>query len=512
MKTLDMLVKSLILLAKENKLREKYKLDTIRDSKELIQSIINSIKHTRKKTLSGSNQDNLEGLIELVVNYTSSPETMDNKLLCQTLRILLKDEKEIYEDIKNILTDKEETDKDIKKLIGKLRDYLFKFHKEMELAKIISKANYDININNGNILSNSYISDLIKSLENINISIKNKDTAILKEIDISDPADVEDAMVEVKNRITNNNRIKTGWESMNKMLCGGFRRGEQWVITSLQHNYKSGLLLSFLIHFATLNTPDKVEGKKPLILLISLEDDLGMILEFIYTYLYFNENKELPNLNNKTKKELQIYITNKLQANGYFIKILRVDPAKWDYQKMISKTTEYELIGYDLQILLIDYLAKLPTVGCTVGPMGYDVKDLFDRVRQYYCSNKNCLVITPHQLSTDALALTRSGVLGFNFISEVCNKNYYADSKQIPQVIDGEICIKKDKNNKKWGLYIGKGKHKGSIAIPDEDKQLYLEFPMYGAPIPMDGVIMNTDTQDVLNEVKENIDEFKFEI
>lgn len=75
-------------------------------------------------------------------------------------------------------------------------------------------------------------------------------------------------------------------------------------------------------------------------------------------------------------------------------------------------------------------------------------------------------------------------------------KNYYSESKQIPQVIDGEIYITKDKVSKEWYLYIGKGKHRTSVITPDEDKMFKLKFPK-GAPIPED---INENTGEIKDD------------
>jgi hypothetical protein len=99
----------------------------------------------------------------------------------------------------------------------------------------------------------------------------------------------------------------------------------------------------------------------------------------------------------------------------------------------------------------------------------------------------------------------RSGVTGFDFIEEIRSKNYYSESKQIPQVVDGEIYIVKGKVAKDWYLYLGKGKHRSPIITPDEDKNMMLQFPK-GAPIPEDIHSM----ENINNGIDSNNDEFDF--
>lgn len=124
--------------------------------------------------------------------------------------------------------------------------------------------------------------------------------------------------------------------------------------------------------------------KKPLILLISLEDDASVMLEFMYRYLYYNEYREVPDLTTLKVKDIVTYINSKINCNGYHGKIIRADPSEWTYKNIFNKILEYEAEGYEIHALIIDYLSKLPTTYCDrSGPAGTDVRDLFNRVRNF---------------------------------------------------------------------------------------------------------------------------------
>ena len=77
------------------------------------------------------------------------------------------------------------------------------------------------------------------------------------------------------------------------------------------------------------------------------------------------------------------YVKQRLGINGYEIKLLRVDPTKWTYMHLLNKVLELEASGYEIHVLMVDYLGLLPTTGCLVGPMGSDVRDMFRRVRNF---------------------------------------------------------------------------------------------------------------------------------
>jgi hypothetical protein len=127
----------------------------------------------------------------------------------------------------------------------------------------------------------------------------------------------------------------------------------------------------------------------------------------------------------------------------------------------------------------------IPTTGCIKdGPMGSDLRDLFRRVRNFGSSRK-MLVVTPHQLSSDAKRLIRNGVPDVEFVKEIANKGYYDGSTKLDQEIDLELYIHIAKNGKLKYLTIQRGKHRLPTTIPEEEMYMLLPFPKKG-PISHD--------------------------
>ena len=98
---------------------------------------------------------------------------------------------------------------------------------------------------------------------------------------------------------------------------------------------------------------------------------------------------------------------------------------------------------------------------------------------------KNIAVITPHQLSTEAKMLSRTGIPDVNLVKEIAEKGYYADTKQLDQEVDLELYIHIAKVNKVSYLTIQRGKHRIPTILPEEDKYFMLKFPT-NMPIPDD--------------------------
>lgn len=91
---------------------------------------------------------------------------------------------------------------------------------------------------------------------------------------------------------------------------------------------------------------------------------------------------------------------------------------------------------------------------------------------------KNILLISCHQLSTEAKQLIRNGVPGIDFVKEIANKGYYEGSKQLDQVVDLELHqhIAKISNNKFY-LTVQRGKRRYPEIIPEDKKYFMLPFP-----------------------------------
>lgn len=384
MNKINILIKCITLLQRENELE-----DAASDSsKDLVKTVIGLFKETNGKSILGGESSLVDDLKYLIVDIINNPDNYDKTSLIESLEIILKDKPSLITVVDKTINT-ELSQPGLKRSIISIRNHLNNYYKEEEIKNIISNASYKLKTNRLDDESiNDFTSKLITNLEALSVSTKTKDPGIVDEVDMHDTEMVSKTMTAVKELNEDNGKMITGWKSVNKMINGGFRKGEQWVISALQHNYKSGFLQSLFVQLATLNVPVmKDENKKPLIILYSFEDDMHIVTEFIYRYIYFNETGELPDLTKVTGQEVGEYLTKKLSITGYHVKILRINPSEWSYKQMFNKTLEYEASGYEIHAVLIDYLSKLPTTGCiTSGPSGTDVRDLFNRVRNFFGS------------------------------------------------------------------------------------------------------------------------------
>jgi len=499
---LDILFKTITLLHREQELE----MTPDDSSNELARTIVGTFSTSSKvNQLSGGESSIVDDLKYLVLDIVASPDGYDKESLLQSLSVILKERESLYEGMEKTIGT-EISIPGLKKSVVTLRNRLNNYYKEVELKSLISKASYAVNT--GEIGSSSLL-DFAKTLStNIEAltltSNTTKDPAIVSEFDISSEEAVSKLFDKVSGDSTKTNLLKTAWGELNEMLQGGFRKGSFVMVDALQHNYKSSFIRSILAQLMRCNVPVlKDPTKKPLMVYISFEDDAEISIEFFYKYLYFSEHAKLPDMAEVTPTEAAAYVNKKLCVNGYNVKMLRVNPSEWTYKNIFNKTLQYEAEGYEIHAVILDYLSKLPTTGCICGPTGTDIRDLFNRVRNHY-SAKEVLVITPHQLSTDAKQLIRNGVSPMNFVKEIAGKGYTEGSRQLDQVVDNELYLHKAKLDGKWVLTVQRGKDRRPGIIDDDKMYCTLDFPKK-APIPENADALRSESDGVATNILDDV-------
>jgi len=486
MKKLDVLIKSVTLLYREQELRQLDATTPESGSEDLVITVLNNFdKNDKASKLVGGDSPIVVGLTDLLLEMTSSSDIYDKLTLKQTLKLIVKDD----ENLLKIIMDNIDPDLDGRRTrlsINILRKYLKNFFKAQEVKKIISFASYKVNT--GKIKHNElndFINTIKEELDALETSNTIKDPAVSKSIDLSDTKSVEELLQTVKEEAESVGKLKLGWKALNDMTNGGFKRGEFVMLNALQHKYKSGMIASLFCQIPMFNKPVMLNPeKKPLIVLFSLEDDLSIVIAQMYKYLYYDEFKAKPDMASITSKDMSDYIGKKLGVNGYHIKMLRADPTQWTYKKILSNIVDLESEGYEVHALFVDYLSLVPTTGCiSSGPTGTDLRDLYRRIRNF-CSNRKITFVTPHQLSTEAKQLLRNGVSDMDFVKEITGKGYFSNSRQLDQEVDLELYIHIGRLNRKPILTMQRGKHRGNI-VDDELLYFGLHFP-HKMPIPSD--------------------------
>ncbi len=367
----------------------------------------------------------------------------------------------------------------LKRTCLNLKRTLNNYFREENIQDIITKAFSKLKFKKNEIPDMKlFVADICAQLEPYQLDAVSKDPAIVDEIDLSNTNQVESMFQRVQEQNTGATILRTGWQGLNRMLDGGFRRGEEIVLGALQHNYKTGMSLSCFKHIALYNAPQMIDPtRKPLLVRISFEDSALDNFQFLYQSLMENETGQACITDGVTPEEMTRYVQEKLGVNGYHIKILRVDPSQWTYKDITNLVLQYESEGYEIHVLMLDYLAMVPTTGCIQTTIGSDIRDMFRRMRNF-TAPRGITLFTPHQLSSDAKRLIREG--RGDFVKEINGKGYYDGCQRLDQEVDVEIYQHIEIVNGKSYLTMQRGKHRKTKQTPIKDRYCVLPFEDIG--------------------------------
>lgn len=479
------LVKCITLLYRESELEQ------TANSTDLCQKIIDNIKLPESTMEVQSGREVLVGLRSTVLWMIDKPagEPYDKTQLLQRVRINTKDDSYLYNAVVDglqKLEDKEEIQKQILSYRSELKQTLDRNDIDAILKKAFNKVMF-AGANHGDY--RELVRDICSQLEPYTHNVISADhPSVLDSVNFDDPEGMEQLLERSKEEISTDGVIRTGYQAINRMLGkqGGFRRGEMVLVGALQHNYKTGFTLNLFKHAALYNKPYmRDEAKKPLLIHLSLENELAMNIMSLYISLKENETGEPCDVSMVDINEAAAYIREKMGVNGYHIKMLRVDPSRFSYHDLFDMVTNYEAEGFEVHMIVCDYLNMASKKGCSSGPAGFEIRDLFRRVRNFIAP-RGITFITPHQLSTEAKGLTRQGIE--NFVQEIANKGYYDSCRTVDQEVDLELAIHIEKVVGQGSfLTVQRGKHRKVDITPNE--HLYTVLPFFPAGGVRDDVL-----------------------
>jgi hypothetical protein len=442
------LIKAITLLYKEVRIADKIHEQT----KELVSKTLDKI---ALPTVIGSDIDPrteiTEGLIGIArwMLKTDAVQITD-EVFKQRLRVVVKTESYLADAVIEVV-DKKMTPEESKKICLGLNGELFVFTQE-EDARAVFKSLYFDSVNTENKDWSTIVNLAMEKLATFNFTRKEgiNHSGFVNMIDFTKKEDIMAAVIRGVEKNSSENVLKTGWQGFNAMLGapGGFRPGEAALLSARQYNGKSITLLNLFLHFCMYNVPvPRVEGRRPAIVLISLENNVDSNLLVIYKILFEQEFKtecDIAALNVNTETDegaanlrvITDYVMTKLSEKGYAPIMLRYINTEYSYASFISTMEALLGNGDEIHAVLLDYMATMNKAGCTPGAQGNEIRDLARRIRGY-TEPRGITFITAHQLSSDAVQLVRDG--RDSLVKAVAGKNYYDDCKRVGQEFDLEI-------------------------------------------------------------------------
>lgn len=418
--------------------------------------------------------DTVSGLKQMVIHYTSEGAIggIDKDDMLQRARLVAKEDISIFESIKEGI-DKSTNKTECEKICIRLKRELKAYVSKASVKEIFRKAYRKLSFDEDKIDWSTFTKNAIHELESHSApELANNHESFLGTVDFSDEYCIKDNLVEGKSIMFGAGIMRTGWQGLNKMLAGGFRRGEMIVVGGTQHGFKSGMLMNIPRQIALYNKPHMDNpSKKPLLWYISLENDIKKnTIEFLRMVWEMKHKKKLnlDNISNDELLESAKFLKKELvEANGYNFIMDAYDPSRFTYETLFEAIRSYENMGYEIHLISFDYLGKASYAGCGGARTDEKIRDLYSRIRNF-CARRRITFLTAHQISSEGKNLIREGKA--DFVKEVANKGYYVDCRGIDHEVDVEIMIKIEKPQDGYSyLTMMRGKHRGVNDTPEND-------------------------------------------
>lgn len=377
----------------------------------------------------------------------------------------------------------------INKSITVLRGKVKSFINQEKVSRILTARTAEWNFRYSNIDDPlKFIQDSIGDLEGLMSHSGTRDNAIQDEVNfdnIESVVAVSQKVVEINNGTA---IWKTGWQDFNDMFQGGLREGETIVCGALPHNDKTGTTLSLFKQMCIYNEPRiRKPGKKPTLVRLTFEDPMTNNMSYLYQNIVYNETGVELSESDMAKvsaEEIATTVKECLTRTGFGVRMAYIDPSDWSFRNLQNYVLKLESEGHDVQVLMVDYLSMIPTTGCRQGPAGTDLQDLYRRMRNF-CRSRGILFISPHQLSTEAMNLTRGQVNDETLLSFITLKGYWQDAKGLAREFDGAFYVHLIKKGDDTFKAFQRDKHRWPGILPESKKAFIYKYPGK-MPIPDD--------------------------
>ena len=489
------LVKSITLMYQESQLTaiEQGKSNTV---KPLIEESLKYIRLPDSEADDGLERNVLVHLRTTLFYLLQQPanEQIDQIDLLQRLKLNLRGDDSTYTALTTSIIEYGESDVEkLRRAIQTGKRNLQGFTSKEKAKQVLRQAHKKISFNSSSITDlDDFVKETMSELSGIDMGATDarSDPAFVGSVDFNDRGSVHKAFAEMKAVLSTAGVIRMPWKAMNDMFSDnqGVRRGETHLWNALPHNYKSGLLTDAFLGASLFNKPFLFdEKKKPAIVLFSTEDDLSIIMQKFYRILKQRETNYTAAIITRTipEDEMTDYVMTTLRATGWNVFVHRVRPSMFTVHKYISTMEQYKADGYEVAMVVCDYLAMFSKAGRRAENKGDDIQDLFRATREYNAAELIAF-ITAHQLSTDAKREKR--VNPDNFLQQLPGKGYYEGCSKIDTEVDFEgYTNKRTVVNGAFQEFLW-GKHRG--VVPDESKKYfvlkYLPAPLYGIQYDVD--------------------------
>lgn len=307
------------------------------------------------------------------------------------------------------------------------------------------------------------------------------DKGLIEHIDFTDVKSIKAALEKYSTR-KEANTMKLGLQGLNRMFGGkGPGMGESIVFNALQHNFKSGMLMSMAKWIVKYNIPPQdPQGRKPLILFFTLENESFENLMWWFRNTYetaYNKSSE-----GMSQESIIDHVYNYFNEKGYVFIVERYLPSEFGYNDLVKVYEKYENSGYFIVATIIDYMnnmKKTDNAGRASNTGNYLlVRELYSNTCNF-TKSKGTLLTTAHQLNRAAQQMVGQTA---NVVKKF-NNSHMADSMDVQREVDTSIYIHIERNQMGDAyLTMKRDKRRYDNTTPDSHKYCAYKFGPYGIP------------------------------
>lgn len=306
-----------------------------------------------------------------------------------------------------------------------------------------------------------------------NLDPEDEALAPVEEIDFDDERSVIRGFQQQERKRVGTN-IRFGLQGFSRMFgpSGGAAYGEFFCAAARSHNYKSGLLMDMCRWQCVYNHPPETGGKMPLILFISLENEIGENLHMWWQQCYINLFHKMPD--NMTHEEMAKQVIRTMTKNGFHLKIFRKFGDDFGFDDFVKLVNKYEEQGYKVVTTYLDYLGL-----CKPSKQDLNRRDDLQLVylaRRFkdFCQHHNMFLATGWQMDSDASRLKSSGTVN---VVQRYSEAHLANAKALKNELDMLIFMEIEVNASGIPfLTFAWNKHKYVNNTPQEDKYCAYRF------------------------------------
>ena len=495
-----LLMTAIVLLFRESLLAEK-----IDNSIDLVKTVVQNIKSNDNAISMPDYDVNVVSALKQTALSMCGPGNQLNVSgpdLLEQLKLNCGQDDRLYDLFESALTE-QMSEKGLKISVVHKRTAIVNHFREQKISEVLAKASYMFKFKRSEIPDvNGFLDDISMQLDSIRTKNSLKDPAVMAEIDFDEPGSLDNVFTNIKEQSNGAEGYIFGFTEANEMVGGKLGSKDFMMVPSLSHNYKTGFVNSLYMQMVQYNKPRcRDADKKPLALLIKFEDKPEKTLKFFYEYLKYDETRDTVDIKNVSDDEMKRYVSERLKANGFHIKILRVNPSEWTIKSYFNKIIELEAQGYFIEFVVMDYLAKMPTTGCvSSGPIGTDMRDMVKRAKNFG-ESKLFPTITPHQLSTQVQKMLQNGTPAEAILFQIFENHLTEGSNQLVQEVDIMLYLMKVYKKDRYWLHLHWGKTRDFV-IPKVSQSAYLQFPEDGMPIPSN---IHNESHQIVRKITGNI-------